>query len=163
MLKRQTSRASVERTCHMPWTKTDHAMSSSNYHNLRWIKEWICSERPNDICAIVKAWLCQGSRIWPKCDVTWIQWPMRAVVSFRLQRNLRIKMRRTRLLGYSPQLACLGCPVGFIPTCLYSSKLECRLAVFILKMSSSSPLPNYKWLRWWGCSGLFAFISPGGV
>ena len=34
-------------------------------HNLRWIKQWICSERPITICSIVKTWLCQGSRIWP--------------------------------------------------------------------------------------------------
>ena len=33
-------------------------------------KKWICSERPITICATVKGWLSQGSRIWPKCDVT---------------------------------------------------------------------------------------------
>ena len=37
------------------------------------IKEWIrpCSERPSAICTIiVNACLCQGSGIWPKCDIT---------------------------------------------------------------------------------------------
>ena len=35
-------------------------------------KEWICSGRPITLCAIgiAKAWVCHGSRIWPKCDVT---------------------------------------------------------------------------------------------
>ena len=27
---------------------------------LRWMKEWICSKRPNTTCVIMKAWLCQG-------------------------------------------------------------------------------------------------------
>ena len=75
---------------------------------LRCINEWICSERPITECAIVKAWPCQGSRIRPKCDVTRRQRPMGALVSFPLQRSLHANMRRTRLLGYSPQLACSG-------------------------------------------------------
>ena len=38
-------------------------------------------------CAKVKNWLCQGSRIWPKCDVTRRQRPFRALILFTLQRN----------------------------------------------------------------------------
>ena len=30
----------------------------------------MCSERQIAICAILKAWLCEGSWIWPKCDIT---------------------------------------------------------------------------------------------
>ena len=32
---------------------------------LRWIKQWICCERPITICATVETWLSQGSWIWP--------------------------------------------------------------------------------------------------
>ena len=52
---------------------------------LSWIKEWICSERPITINAIVKGWTCQGSLIWHKRDVTMGQGPIRALVSFTLQ------------------------------------------------------------------------------
>ena len=38
--------------------------------DLRWIKEWICSERPITICSIKRTWLSQGPRIWPLYDVT---------------------------------------------------------------------------------------------
>ena len=94
---------------------------------LRWIKEWICSERPITICAIVKACLCQGSRICLKGDVTRRQRPMRALTYFTEQRNLRANKRRTRLLDYSPQLACLGWPsAGFISICVYLSKERTR-------------------------------------
>ena len=55
------------------------------------------------MCARVKAWLCQGSRFWLKCDVTRRQRLMRALVSFTLKRKLRTIMRRTLLLGYSSQ------------------------------------------------------------
>ena len=50
--------------------------------------------------------ICQGSRIWPKCDITRRQRPMRALVTFTLQRNLHTNMCRTHLLGYSQQPAC---------------------------------------------------------
>ena len=75
-------------------TETTHlaAIHREPTKNLRRIKEWICSERPITICAIVKAWLCQMSRICPKGDVTRRQRPMRALVSFTLQRNLRNNM-----------------------------------------------------------------------
>ena len=52
------------------------------------------------MCDIVKAWLCRGSGIWPKSNVTRIQGPVRTLVSFTLQRNLCAKMPRTRLTGY---------------------------------------------------------------
>ena len=45
----------------------------------------ISSERPITIWDVVKAWLCQPSRIWPKCDVTSRQRPMRTLVSFTSQ------------------------------------------------------------------------------
>ena len=38
------------------------------------------------MCDIVKAWLCRGSGIWPKCDITRRQRPMRALVSFTIQK-----------------------------------------------------------------------------
>ena len=79
---------------------------------LRWIKEWICSERLITICAIVKTWLCLGSRIWPKCDITRLQRLMRALVLYTLQRNLSTNMHRTQLVGYSSQPACSGWPAG---------------------------------------------------
>ena len=46
------------------------------------IKYWYC------IYAKVKACLCQGSGIWPKCDVTRRQRPTRNLALFTLQRNL---------------------------------------------------------------------------
>ena len=49
--------------------------------------------------------------------------PMRALISFTLQRNLHANMRRTRLLSYSPQPACSSWPAGFISPCFYSSKV----------------------------------------
>ena len=82
------------------WRENSKCFSSI----LRWINEWICSERPITICAIVKTMLCQGSRIWPKRDVNRRLRPMRALLS--LQRNLHTNMCRTRLSGYSPQQAC---------------------------------------------------------
>ena len=82
-------------------TAVSRHLGIANYE-LRWIKEWICSERPITICAIVKAWLCHGSRIWPKCDVTTRQGPMRALILFTLQRNLLANMLTMQLLGYSP-------------------------------------------------------------
>ena len=58
-------------------------------HNqkLRWIKQWIGSKRTTTICAIVKTWLSQGSRTLSQCDLTRRQRPMRALVSFTLQRK----------------------------------------------------------------------------
>ena len=66
------------------------------------------------------AWLCQGSRIWPKCGLTRRQILFR---SFRLQRNLHTNMCRTQLLGYSPQPDCAGWLVGFISTSFYPFKV----------------------------------------
>ena len=43
-----------------------------------------------------------------ECDVTRRQRPMKDLVSFTLQKKLRSNMRRTQLLGYSPQPACSG-------------------------------------------------------
>ena len=78
--------------CIFSTTITNHekynATENGNECNLRRIKEWICSERPITICDIVKVWLCQGFRIWSKGDVTRRQRPMRALVSFTLQRNV---------------------------------------------------------------------------
>ena len=78
----------------------------------------------------MKTWLSHGSQIWLKYDIIGRQrQPMRALISFTLQKNLRTNMcdvigrqrlimalivfilqrnnrtnmRRTRLLGYSPQ------------------------------------------------------------
>ena len=48
----------------------------------------------------MKTWLYQGSRILPQCDVTRRQRPIRALVSFTLQRKLHTNMRRMQLLGY---------------------------------------------------------------
>ena len=48
------------------------------------MKEWVCSERPIAICTIENAWLYQGSRIWPECDVTRWQRLTGALVSFTL-------------------------------------------------------------------------------
>ena len=58
-------------------------------------------KRPITICAIVKTWLCQRSGIWPMYNVTRRQRPMRALITFKLQRNLHATMRRSRLLSYS--------------------------------------------------------------
>ena len=67
----------------------------------------------------MKTWLCQGLRIWPKCDVTRKQRPMRSHISLTLQRNLHADIHRMQLLGYSPQPACSGWPAGFISTCFF--------------------------------------------
>ena len=56
----------------------------------------------------IKAWLCQGSEIWPRCDVTRRQRPMRTLVPLALHIKMRTNMRRTQLLDYSPQPACSG-------------------------------------------------------
>ena len=85
------------------------------------------------VCARVKTWLCQGSRMWPKYDVTRRQRSMRALVSFTLQRNLCTNMHRTQLLGYSPPQACSGWLAGFISTCFYSSKPRCIMYKWILE------------------------------
>ena len=69
---------------------------------LRWIKQWIGSERPITICAIVKTWLCPWSRISPQCDITRRQRPIGTLVMITLQRNLHTNMHRTQLLGYLP-------------------------------------------------------------
>ena len=79
-------------------------------------KRMICSERLITICALVNSWLCQESGIWFPRDITRRQWPMRALVSFTLQRTPRGEMRRTRLLGYLPQSPWAGWPAGFIST-----------------------------------------------
>ena len=100
--------------------------------NLRWKKEWICSERPISICTIVKGWTCQGSGIWPNCDITWRHRPMKALVSFTSQRNLCTNMRRMRLLGYSLQSACSGWPAGFMSTCFYLSKMQQSIESFLM-------------------------------
>ena len=63
-----------------------------------------------------------GSGIWPKCDITRRQRPMRALVSFTIQGNLEANMCRTQLLDYSPQPACSSSRVvGFISTLFLSS------------------------------------------
>ena len=98
--------------CHkdLQTTRRDiDGLSAGIHRNLRLIKPWIGSERPITNCAIiVKTWLWQ-------CDVTRRQRPMRALVSFTLQRklhtNMRTNMRRTQPLGYSPQPGCSGRPV----------------------------------------------------
>ena len=71
----------------------------SDWYYLRWIKEWICSKRPITICAIMMTWLCQGSLIWPKCDITRIQRSLRALILFTLQKNLHTNMRKTCTLA----------------------------------------------------------------
>ena len=43
----------------------------SLYHPLRWIKQWILSERPITICTLVKTWLSQGSQISPNIFAVW--------------------------------------------------------------------------------------------
>ena len=48
---------------------------------------------------------CQGSLIWHQHEVTWEQGPIRALVSFTLQRNLCVSMCRAQILGYSLRLA----------------------------------------------------------
>ena len=93
------------------------------------------------LCAIVKAWQCQGSRIWPKCDVTRKQEPMRVLVSFTLQRNLRANMCRTRHLAYSPQPACSVWPAGFMSISFYLSKPNIRLQL---------ETPSETWEFCWG-------------
>ena len=72
----------------LPKYKLSIATSSGEVLSLWWIKEWICSEIPITICTTVETWLCQGSQIWPKCDITRRQRSMRALISFTLQRNL---------------------------------------------------------------------------
>ena len=63
----------------------------------------------------MSTWLSQRSRIWPHCDINRRQRPMRALISFTFQKNLRINMRRMRLLGYSRQPGACSCwPAGFI-------------------------------------------------
>ena len=42
-----------------PACKVGKSAPSARKINLRWIKEWICSERPITICAIVKTWLSE--------------------------------------------------------------------------------------------------------
>ena len=68
---------------------------------LGWIKEWICSNGPITTCGTVKAWLSQGSGIWPTYHVARRERPMRALVLFTLQRNLLVNMRRTWLFRRS--------------------------------------------------------------
>ena len=66
----------------------------------------------------------QGSQIWPQCDITRRQRPMRALTSLTLQRKLRTNMRRTQLLGYSPQPGCSG-----RPACCISSRSTFRVTM----------------------------------
>ena len=42
------------------------------------IDEWMFSRRPITTCALLKTWLSQGSQIWPHCDITRRQRPMRS-------------------------------------------------------------------------------------
>ena len=63
---------------------------------------------------MVKTWQSQGSRASSQCDVTRRKRPMRALVSFTLQRKLHTNMRRTQLLGYLMQPGCSGRPAGCI-------------------------------------------------
>ena len=119
--------------------KTRLAFRSNVSLVLRWIKEWICSERPITLCPRVKNWLCQGSRIWPKGDVTRRQRPMRALVSFTLLRNVCTNKCRTQLLGYLPQPACSGWRAGSISTCFYSSKLSGSIRLLILLWQRPGP------------------------
>ena len=115
---------------------------SQCWWNLRWMKEWICSERPITICAIVNAWLCQGPEIWLRRDITRRQRPIRALASFTLHVILRTNMHRTRLLCYLLQPACPGWPARFISTCFYSSKMKCYL--LHRKQSIALLLPSLK-------------------
>ena len=77
------------------------------------------------IFAIVKVWLCQGSGICPKCDITRRQIAMRALVSFTLQRILRAKMCGTQLLGY--------CRTHNVCVCLYIAYIACGSASLSIK------------------------------
>ena len=52
------------------WRPSNNDEENDN-DDLIWIKEWISSEIPTAICAIEKAWPCQGKRIWPKCGGSW--------------------------------------------------------------------------------------------
>ena len=53
--------------------------------------EWICSERPITLCAVVtvKDWACQGSQIWHQPEVKREQGPIRALVPFTLEKYER--------------------------------------------------------------------------
>ena len=81
------------------WSKTcsiqiKHWNHDHHLRIVRWIKEWICSERPITITAIVNAsGLESGLRLSSLGDR----------LMFTLQRNLRTNMSRTQLLGSSMQ------------------------------------------------------------
>ena len=47
-----------------------------------------------------------GSLLWHQRKITREQVPIRALVSFKLQRNMCASMRKSRLLGNSLRLAC---------------------------------------------------------
>ena len=89
------------------------------------LNKWMDMERETNyhMCYSEGLANCQGTQIWPKSDprVTRRQRPMRALVPFTLQRNMRTNMCRTRLLGCSPQPTYSGWPAGFISTCFYLS------------------------------------------
>ena len=80
-----------------------------------------CSERPI-ICAKMKAWLCQGSQILPKCDVTRTRRPMRDIVYLTILRNLYANIRRFVCAIRRSQPVQVD-RLFFISTCFYLSKV----------------------------------------
>ena len=95
-------------------------MVNDECRNLRWRKEWICSESPITICARVKGWICQGSRIWHQGEVTREQGPIRALIIYITEKPMRqhhLSMLRAQIVGYLLRLTCSGWPAGFISTC----------------------------------------------
>ena len=82
----------------------------------RWQKKMDMSRENNYYC-YDNTWLCQGSRIWNKCDVTRRQRPITRIV-FITEKGARQHAQNSTFRLF----ACSGWPVGFISTCFYSSK-----------------------------------------
>ena len=84
--------------------KSTRKVSGDTYY-LRWIKQWIGSER--SILPYALQWRrgypggLETHRTSSQYDVTVRQRPMSALLSLILQRKLRTRMRRTQLLEYS--------------------------------------------------------------
>ena len=117
---------------------------------LRWRKEWICSEWPITISAIVKSWTHARSH-WSNISVvTREQGPIRALISFAYKRNLIASInwecaehKFWATSWHWLRLACWGWPVGFISTCVWSSKLSLRTRLLRLVKTPACTRQNY--------------------
>ena len=115
---------------HFLMTKLATSITRVNSINLRWRKEWLCSERPLTICTIVKGWTHARSH-WSGISVRSRGNKDQSGLAYLLHYrgpNLHHQLGRREhqfwaISWHLLRLALLNWPAGFKSTCVWPSKV----------------------------------------